>query len=775
MDGVVETQVDCLMDKESEQAGETAQGATRANLKHGVEGNVNEERTAQPTPVGDGTEDSDSDVSDDGDLYLKAHDDDYAPPSSDDEEKETWDIAPAISRARRSARCSTPPRKGTGYAILGIKKEIASKRVLRSSSGCKKAGSGVYTNKENDVIATKGGTPDSPVPKGMEMIPKNSLLNTVSHTNMEQEDRSDIPKTDTEGGSGTVTPKSNEKGTAKTLGAKKSSPSAECVADACRNNKSSLKCSHCGEKGTLAINGNTRFNGKTIKCSNCDKQYSGSTVITLLDSAIGRTWRTDALQGTATESRNSDDRQPVMDKSSKQQAVKTIIVPENVWMKTMATIEQLAEKQKSLVDGQRRMEMLLNKAQHRINKLENEVAITQRSNNAQERPSLRHTVSNPNTREKNMEEACEDTEARSRKVNLHYGQRVDDPLQTGDRMEVETEPTERTHQPTTLPVTGSHKGRKMTNRHPENKTIGDTEERTAQVNDHMGSRWIVATVGTARIPTCNTIRQQAINFEKVNWADVVRGKSRPEPPMPEELTGRIRKARETLLQEKVCAKPAPKITAVYFKNIRRGPIGTIRQALRECLPSWALLGLSFIGSSILEILTDERLTERLIGTLKLMGISHVPDFDVYGGAPRRVQDTSGHRDENKHTIELVIRRMTANIRVTLNKYAKEWYETMLRNAKDRLRQQAPSVENGSILDTTMGKEMENGDGNTMRTAGETNNAENERPNTVAQAASTTEADILMGEGAISETTKNAHEDGSPQKRLETVSRENTNQ
>lgn len=83
---------------------------------------------------------------------------------------------------------------------------------------------------------------------------------------------------------------------------KKKQPKPKMSCRGCRNNRSSLKLSYSLKKRTLFINENTRFNGRTIKCYTCDKQYSWSTTITLLASGIAIKWRTDAPRWTPTES-----------------------------------------------------------------------------------------------------------------------------------------------------------------------------------------------------------------------------------------------------------------------------------------------------------------------------------------------------------------------------------------------------------------------------------------------------------------------------------------
>lgn len=81
----------------------------------------------------------------------------------------------------------------------------------------------------------------------------------------------------------------------------------------------------------------------------------------------------------------------------------------------------------------------------------------------------------------------------------------------------------------------------------------------------------------------------------------------------------------------------PRPTAIYFRNVRRGLLGMIQKAIREFLPSLALLGLDFIGSSVLEVITDAGLVERTGATLKLMEIVQIPNvyiFEAAAGEPQ---------------------------------------------------------------------------------------------------------------------------------------------
>lgn len=69
---------------------------------------------------------------------------------------------------------------------------------------------------------------------------------------------------------------------------------------------------------------------------------------------------------------------------------------------------------------------------------------------------------------------------------------------------------------------------------------------------------------------------------------------------------------------RVVKEPHP--IAVYVRNIGKTPIRDIRNALRQSLPSWALLRPSFIGGSLLEIIVHVRQNPRLVVKLPVIGV-----------------------------------------------------------------------------------------------------------------------------------------------------------
>lgn len=120
---------------------------------------------------------------------------------------------------------------------------------------------------------------------------------------------------------------------------------------------------------------------------------------------------------------------------------------------------------------------------------------------------------------------------------------------------------------------------------------------------------------------------------KLNWVQITM-MNRPDmtKTVPKQLIEKITKSRQLLMEGKIKPVYEPKPVALYFKNVRRGLLELIRSSLRECLLSWAILGLDFNGTSVLEISLDERLKDRTVATLKMIGIMVIQNFDILAAA-----------------------------------------------------------------------------------------------------------------------------------------------
>lgn len=114
--------------------------------------------------------------------------------------------------------------------------------------------------------------------------------------------------------------------------------------------------------------------------------------------------------------------------------------------------------------------------------------------------------------------------------------------------------------------------------------------------------------------------------------------------------------------------PQPVPTPVYFGGVPRGPIGSLKRSLQECLPSWAVLSISFIGNSACEILCHKPLEQRLIAAMKLIGFRHLATYD-----PMRLATSEGTDAVSKKIKLACYRRWMWTAGKTFSPVSKNWY------------------------------------------------------------------------------------------------------
>ena len=166
-----------------------------------------------------------------------------------------------------------------------------------------------------------------------------------------------------------------------------------------------------------------------------------------------------------------------------------------------------------------------------------------------------------------------------------------------------------------------------------------------------------------------------------SWADIASLNRAPRmTDISESMKQKIFEARKTI--EIMSPKPSP--TAVYFRKIKRAQLGVIRQSLGNLnLPPWAMLGLSFIGQSVLEVLCDKKQVPQLIVKLTLLGAQHIKEFDIFAGNLKKKSNT-GNGNKMKANAEKVKHRLKKLLSTTTNATAKSWYTEKLSEAEKRL-------------------------------------------------------------------------------------------
>lgn len=383
-------------------------------------------------------------------------------------------------------------------------------------------------------------------------------------------------------------------------------PDANTIGKVCRLRKAALLCEQCGEKGTFANIDNTRFNGKTNKCANCGTQYSGETVVNILNKQLGIEWRSREYSDQMEEVDSSkcidvETTEPRMDNG------KAISVPGHTWDETLANITMLAEGYGRLQKEQKWLIETLERTNTRMNKLENDLAVSQARGNMQPcGGKLGRIIGGTVVSMKAalMRGSEESQLPINEKEHDRSGNTKGNASIVGEAMDVDV---------------GPYTGEWMENRMQDDpnagpgRAVSNGEKILAGRIDNgqsCGHTKITERAGTAYIN--GTRSKYVVNHpglpeggRKVNWAGVVKGGSHREIEMPGNLTGRMERARHRLQRQNICTKQEPQAKALYFKNIWRGPIEPLRQAKRESLQTWVLLGLSFIEGSILEVVTDE--------------------------------------------------------------------------------------------------------------------------------------------------------------------------
>lgn len=132
-------------------------------------------------------------------------------------------------------------------------------------------------------------------------------------------------------------------------------------------------------------------------------------------------------------------------------------------------------------------------------------------------------------------------------------------------------------------------------------------------------RWKTSVVGTLGMVLPQRIKLHQQKRERRLFGLKKRGNN-GHKVIPQAMRKKMMKAKQMfdLSQTRVITEPSP--TAVYFRNLKRGINGNIGEALRDCLSTCALLDISFVEESVMEVVTDQRLEERLIANFEVMNV-----------------------------------------------------------------------------------------------------------------------------------------------------------
>ena len=165
------------------------------------------------------------------------------------------------------------------------------------------------------------------------------------------------------------------------------------------------------------------------------------------------------------------------------------------------------------------------------------------------------------------------------------------------------------------------------------------------------------------------LRESHQATQKKTWAQIAAEKR----PNISDVSKQTQESLRKCLAMLDIQSPQPKPTALYFRNIRRARLGQVRKALRQMFTHpWAILGLSFIGKSVVEIVCHEALVNQIIAKLRLVGASHIRNMNVFGDNMKRLSQKD-QRNRNTLNLERAHQRFERLVQTCTNSAAKIWY------------------------------------------------------------------------------------------------------
>lgn len=397
----------------------------------------------------------------------------------------------------------------------------------------------------------------------------------------------------------------------------------EQIDEVIRAEKHILKCTCCGESGSYVKNGTTRYAGRVIKCNNCSKQLSGKTVTEMLDDQLGKAWRD----------------------LSREQALET------------TRTEQKAEG--------------MNGETHNMSDVPGA-----KGGGRNEKRNLTCPTEDPTytpTLWRELITAWKDMKKENDKI------RKENENMRLQLFKIQLKVTKLENAQAVHLAAGTQRDQQTytgAERETVNNSMTPAEPNDGQTSPDTGR----PTTGNVK-PTVTNLQQK-----KINWAQIVKGGNQiGKLNLPQNLSEKIKKSKMILEQTGICQKAEPNLIPVYFSNVKRGPINVLRKALRESLPSWSVVGLSFIGGSVLEVLTDRRLKDRLVTTLQAMGLKEIINFDLFKiNYHWKKTDTEKAREDEKRQLERALYRLKGCLKYSGYGPAHRWYKQKVEDGENKL-------------------------------------------------------------------------------------------
>ena len=121
--------------------------------------------------------------------------------------------------------------------------------------------------------------------------------------------------------------------------------------------------------------------------------------------------------------------------------------------------------------------------------------------------------------------------------------------------------------------------------------------------------------------------------------------------------------------------------ARYFSGFKRGPYKQLISILRNATRNRAVIAISFIGKSILEIVTPKNEADRLIRGLDAIGYRHLSKFDPTKNAISTSKVMSAEERKRKN-LELALSRFERSGKNCHSHWATKWYKRQKKRIRD---------------------------------------------------------------------------------------------
>lgn len=460
--------------------------------------------------------------------------------------------------------------------------------------------------------------------------------------------------------------------------------STDWIALAVRKHKKHLQCPKCKSKGTLTLCG-SNGSRRVIRCSDCRKTQIGDAAETTLANSLGKNWMQDIALATAEE--KLDTALPSKQTAQKPSPVPTTPVTAN-GVKNASRVQRKTPSPIQAVEATK--------------------------------------IRPPTTAQLPQKEPRKQTTEGSRDLQtpLHRDSMIDEGnrSQSTDEypvMEEDTQPPQRSREPQLKMVTVPQEAwetlltsvrdmsRSMRELQEQNRALSVKFEELTQAQNER-------TALTRRVAQSPEVGSGSIMQHQKSWPSLPERQPEtasaariapaypggPAPPMkrrwsegarrenmeklPDTQRARLHETMRALQAGNLRIDRSPAVDVVYVRDIRRAPLGQIRRSLQHSIPSSALLGLSFIGGSVLEIVTLKSQKDKLVDTLRLLGIEPMRNFDVMDDALKKQQNTSAGIARERDNVERVVRRMQHCIRDSRNDLATKWYAAQLQRANEKI-------------------------------------------------------------------------------------------